>query len=205
MIPTGWSGDRRRRLRALRVERDRALPRSALRPGSRWPDDARARRRRRSLDGGSDCVHADHGLASCSSCASPKPRLAGPSGSRAKSDKLGNLNTHSRAPHRREAFTAADIVVGCAVHRWLHLPLNGRATPSAQVPASRPPGSPVTCRAQLVQGQSPGRGLPRMGRIGRMRSGVPFAKYSSPRNPCSYPQLSGPVCGNCVEALTTFG
>jgi glutathione S-transferase len=52
--------------------------------------------------------------------------------SRAKSEKCaGILDAHLAA--RRfltgERFTAADIVVGCAAHRWLHLPLARESRP----------------------------------------------------------------------------
>jgi len=47
-------------------------------------------------------------------------------GSRAKTEKLsGILDAHlaGRRYLTGEAFTAADIVAGCAAHRWLNLPL----------------------------------------------------------------------------------
>jgi glutathione S-transferase len=46
--------------------------------------------------------------------------------SRAKTEKLsGILDAHlAKRPYLTgDAFTAGDIVVGCAAHRWLHLPL----------------------------------------------------------------------------------
>lgn len=52
--------------------------------------------------------------------------------SRARTDKLsGILDAHlaSRPYLCGEAFTAADIVVGCAAHRWLNLPLERTPRP----------------------------------------------------------------------------
>jgi len=52
--------------------------------------------------------------------------------SRQKSDKLsGILDAHlaGRRYLTGDAFTAADIVVGCAVHRWLKLPLERTPRP----------------------------------------------------------------------------
>ena len=52
--------------------------------------------------------------------------------SRAKTDKLAAiLDTHlaSRRHLCGEGFTAADIVVGCAAHRWLNLPVERTPRP----------------------------------------------------------------------------
>ena len=55
--------------------------------------------------------------------------------SRAKSEKLsGILDAHlaSRRFITGEEFTPADIVVGCAAHRWLSLPIQREPRPSLQ-------------------------------------------------------------------------
>jgi glutathione S-transferase len=52
--------------------------------------------------------------------------------SRAKSERLsGILDAHLRDREWLAAgrFTTADIVVGCAVHRWLHLPVERQSRP----------------------------------------------------------------------------
>jgi glutathione S-transferase len=64
-----------------------------------------------------------------------KRDAAGIEASRAKSEKLsGILDAHlaSRRFLAGDAFTAADIVVGCAAHRWLNLPLAREARPNLQ-------------------------------------------------------------------------
>lgn len=55
--------------------------------------------------------------------------------SRAKSEKLsGILDAHlaSRRYLNGEDFTVADIVVGCAAHRWLNLPLQRQSRPNLE-------------------------------------------------------------------------
>ena len=55
--------------------------------------------------------------------------------SRAKSEKLsGILDAHlaSRPFVAGDSFTAADIVVGCAAHRWLNLPLGRESRPNLE-------------------------------------------------------------------------
>lgn len=55
--------------------------------------------------------------------------------SRAKSEKLsGILDAHlaGRRYLAGDAFTAADIVVGCAAHRWLNLPLERASRPNLE-------------------------------------------------------------------------
>ncbi|HET6264182.1 MAG TPA: glutathione S-transferase family protein [Usitatibacter sp.] len=52
--------------------------------------------------------------------------------SRAKSEKLSGILDTQLADRRYltgEAFTAADIVVGCAAHRWMNLPLQRERRP----------------------------------------------------------------------------
>jgi glutathione S-transferase len=55
--------------------------------------------------------------------------------SRAKSEKCAAALDAQLASRRfltGERFNAADIVVGCAVHRWIHLPLEREARPNLQ-------------------------------------------------------------------------
>lgn len=55
--------------------------------------------------------------------------------SRAKSEKLsGILDAHlaSRRYVTGEDFTVADIVIGCAAHRWLNLPLQRQSRPNLE-------------------------------------------------------------------------
>ncbi|HUP98613.1 MAG TPA: glutathione S-transferase [Usitatibacter sp.] len=55
--------------------------------------------------------------------------------SRAKSEKLtGVLDAHLAASRylMGDAFTAADIVVGCAAHRWLNLPMERESRPHVE-------------------------------------------------------------------------
>lgn len=74
--------------------------------------------------------------------------------SRAKSEKLSAiLDEHlgSRRFLAGERFTAADIVVGCAAHRWLNLPIERRPRPHlerwyAEI-KSRPASAQVTSQA----------------------------------------------------------
>lgn len=67
--------------------------------------------------------------------------------SRAKSEKLsGILDAHlaGRRWLTGDTFTAADIVVGCAAHRWLHLPLERASRPNLErwyAEAAARPGS----------------------------------------------------------------
>ena len=55
--------------------------------------------------------------------------------SRVKSEKCAAILDAQLATRRfltGERFTAADIVVGCAVHRWLHLPLERARRPNLE-------------------------------------------------------------------------
>jgi glutathione S-transferase len=55
--------------------------------------------------------------------------------SRAKCEKLAAILDRQLADRRNltgDAFTAADIVVGCAVHRWLNLPLARTPRPNVE-------------------------------------------------------------------------
>ena len=77
--------------------------------------------------------------------------------SRAKSEKLtGVLDAHlaDRNYLSGEAFTAADLVVACAAHRWLHLPLQREPRPHverwyAQMKA-RPASRQVTSQVPIT-------------------------------------------------------
>ena len=77
--------------------------------------------------------------------------------SRAKSEKLtGVLDAHlaGRAYLSGDAFTAADLVVACAAHRWLHLPLQREPRPHverwyAQLKA-RPASRQVTSQVPIT-------------------------------------------------------
>ena len=77
--------------------------------------------------------------------------------SRAKSEKLcGILDTQlaSRRYLTGEAFTAADIVVGCAAHRWMNLPLARERRPHLERwyadLASRPGSRQVTTQVPIT-------------------------------------------------------
>ncbi len=55
--------------------------------------------------------------------------------SRVKSDKLAGILDAHLAVRRNltgDAFTAADIVVGCATHRWLNLPIERTPRPNLE-------------------------------------------------------------------------
>jgi glutathione S-transferase len=75
-------------------------------------------------------------------------------GSRAKTEKLSGILDAQLASRRfvaGDTFTAADIVVGCAAHRWLNLPLAREPRPNlerwyAQMKA-RPGSKQVTGQA----------------------------------------------------------
>ncbi len=59
--------------------------------------------------------------------------LAGIEGSRAKTERLAAILDRHLATRRflaADAFSPADIVVGCAAHRWLHLPLMREPRPN---------------------------------------------------------------------------
>ena len=74
--------------------------------------------------------------------------------SRAKSEKLSGIldaQLRGRRYVAGDRFTAADIVIGCAAHRWLNLPIERQARPDlerwyAEV-RSRPASRPVTSLA----------------------------------------------------------
>ena len=78
-------------------------------------------------------------------------------GSRAKTEKLtGVLDAHlaTRRYLSGEAFSAADLVVGCAAHRWLNLPLPREPRPHferwyAQI-AARPASRQVTSQVPIT-------------------------------------------------------
>jgi glutathione S-transferase len=74
--------------------------------------------------------------------------------SRAESERLsGILDAHlaSRAHLTPDGFTAADIVVGCAAHRWLNLPVAREPRPNLErwyaALKSRPGSRQVTSQA----------------------------------------------------------
>jgi glutathione S-transferase len=55
--------------------------------------------------------------------------------SRAKSEKLAGILDAHLADRRNltgDEFTAADIVVGCAAHRWLNLPVERTRRPNLE-------------------------------------------------------------------------
>ena len=76
--------------------------------------------------------------------------------SRGKSEKLAAVLDAHLARRRFVAsdhFTAADIVLGCAAHRWLHLPLAREPRPHlerwyAEI-KSRPASAPVTTQVPI--------------------------------------------------------
>ena len=64
-----------------------------------------------------------------------KRNAAAVEASRVKSEKCAAILDAQLATRRfltGERFTAADIVVGCAVHRWLHLPLERAPRPNLE-------------------------------------------------------------------------
>jgi glutathione S-transferase len=74
--------------------------------------------------------------------------------SRAKGEKCAAILDAQLAKRRYVAgdrFTAADIVIGCGVHRWLHLPLERTARPNLEryyaELKSRPGGKQVTSQS----------------------------------------------------------
>jgi glutathione S-transferase len=77
--------------------------------------------------------------------------------SRSKSDKLSAILDAHLAGRRfltGDAFTAADIVVGCAAHRWLNLPLERTVRPHlerwyAEI-AARPASRKVTSQVPIT-------------------------------------------------------
>jgi glutathione S-transferase len=77
--------------------------------------------------------------------------------SRAKSEKLtGVLDAHlaQRQYLSGDAFSAADLVVGCAAHRWLHLPVKRERRPHferwyAEL-AARPASRQVTSQVPIT-------------------------------------------------------
>jgi glutathione S-transferase len=106
--------------------------------GSLWPDEARER------------ADADRWMEWLSTSFTPATRdafwnlvRASPDqrdatameSSRARSEKCAAILDTHLAAHRflcGERFTAADIVVGCCVHRWLNLPLPRMARPQLE-------------------------------------------------------------------------
>jgi glutathione S-transferase len=77
--------------------------------------------------------------------------------SRVKSEKLSAiLDTHlcDRRFVTGERFTVADIVIGCAAHRWLHIPIERTARPNLQrwydEIAARPAAQQVTSQKPLT-------------------------------------------------------
>lgn len=77
--------------------------------------------------------------------------------SRAKSEKLsGILDAHlaSRRYLAGDAFSAADIVVGCAAHRWLNLPMEREPRPNLErwyaELAARPGSKQVTTQVPIT-------------------------------------------------------
>ena len=65
----------------------------------------------------------------------PQRDMAAVEASRAKSEKHAAVLDRHLASHRYltgDTFTAADIVVGCAAHRWLNLPLARESRPNLE-------------------------------------------------------------------------
>ena len=87
----------------------------------------------------------------------PQRDLAAVEASRAKSEKHAAVLDKHLAGRRYitgDVFTAADIVVGCAAHRWLHLPLQREPRPHlerwyAELKA-RPASRQVTSQVPLT-------------------------------------------------------
>jgi glutathione S-transferase len=88
----------------------------------------------------------------------PEKRDAGAiEASRAKSERLSAILDAHLADRRYvtgDRFTVADIVVGCAAHRWLNLPLERIARPNLQrwydEIAARPASQQVTTQKPLT-------------------------------------------------------
>lgn len=73
--------------------------------------------------------------------------------SREKSERLcGILDAHLAGREWLAAgrFTAADIVVGCAVHRWLHLPVRREARPNLERYYERLKARPASRQVTLL-------------------------------------------------------
>lgn len=103
--------------------------------GALWPDDPRARADvDRWMEWQSTSYTPAMGPAFLQLIRTPPDRRSAEviESSRQKTEKLsGILNAHlaGRRYLTGEAFTAADIVVGCATHRWLHLPIERTIRP----------------------------------------------------------------------------
>ena len=103
--------------------------------GTLWPHEPRARADvDRWMEWQSTAYTPAMGPAFLQLVRTPADRRSGETveASRQKTDKLsGILNAHlaGRRYLTGETFTAADIVVGCAVHRWLKLPLERTLRP----------------------------------------------------------------------------
>ena len=103
--------------------------------GTLWPQEPRARADvDRWMEWQSTAYTPAMGPAFLQLVRTPADRRSGETveASRQKTDKLsGILNAHlaGRRYLTGETFTAADIVVGCAVHRWLKLPLERTLRP----------------------------------------------------------------------------
>jgi glutathione S-transferase len=126
-------------------------------PGDLWPEDLRER------------AQVDRWMEWCSTSFIPamrdafwelvrvapeKRNSAAVDASRAKTEKCAAALDAQLASRRfltGERFTAADIVVGTAVHRWLHLPLPRVARPNLEryyaLLKSRPGSRQVTSQA----------------------------------------------------------
>ncbi|HXZ48404.1 MAG TPA: glutathione S-transferase family protein [Usitatibacter sp.] len=107
-------------------------------PGTLWPDDLRSR------------ADADRWMEWQSTSFTPAQRdafwqlfrvpedrrdAAAIEASRARSEKCASILDAHLAKRRfltGERFTAADVVVGCAVHRWLNMPLARVARPNLE-------------------------------------------------------------------------
>jgi glutathione S-transferase len=119
----------RRRLHALGVERDRALPlRAHSAPASLYPHELRARfDAERWMDWQQTTLNPPAATPSCS-----VPHAAGAQRSQARDRRFGAatepllamLDAHlARALHGRRRLTMADMPIACELHRWWGLPL----------------------------------------------------------------------------------
>ena len=106
--------------------------------GSLWPDDAGRRARADMwMDWQQTTLQADMTVMFWTLIRTPEPQrdLAAVEKSRAESEKGAAILDAHLAKHRYMTdfgFTVADIVVGCATHRWLLLPLRREPRPHLQ-------------------------------------------------------------------------
>jgi glutathione S-transferase len=106
--------------------------------GTLWPDDLRARA---GVDRWMEWQSTNYTPAMWAAfwqlirTPAEKRDAASVEASRAKSEKLSGILDAQLASRRfvaGDAFTAADIVVGCAAHRWLNLPLARESRPNLE-------------------------------------------------------------------------